>query len=370
MFLRASESFVASDWNRIVANFPSAHVLQTREWGRIKGQPGWRPLYCVWENGAETQAAALLLERSASLLPGINLRVLYAPRGPLLDWSDAAVRRQVLADLTDLVRRRGAIFVKIDPDAPLGTGIPGSPEACDDPTGQALLADLNRSGWRFSDEQIQFRNTVLLDLRPPLDDLLSRMKQKTRYNIRLAERKGVRVRPATPGEFSLLYRMYAETAARDDFVIRDESYYLTAWSTMHEAGLALPLLAEAEEQPVAAIILYHFAGKAWYMHGMSSPLHREKMPNHLLQWEAIRRLKDLGCHTYDLWGAPDVFDETDSMWGVYRFKEGLGGQVIRGLGAWDRPVRPLLYRMYTKVLPRALDIMRNRGKERTKRMVS
>jgi lipid II:glycine glycyltransferase (peptidoglycan interpeptide bridge formation enzyme) len=118
-------------------------------------------LYAVWRNGARIDAAALLLERIVRLpLVGLRLRVLYAPRGPLLDWRDAPLRRTVLADLADLARRRAAIFVKIDPDLPLGYGQPGQPGACDDPTGLAVAAELPVAGWRFSDEQIQFRNTA------------------------------------------------------------------------------------------------------------------------------------------------------------------------------------------------------------------
>jgi lipid II:glycine glycyltransferase (peptidoglycan interpeptide bridge formation enzyme) len=100
---------------------------------------------------------------------------------------------------------------------------------------------------------------------------------------------------------------------------------------------------------------------------MSRSEHRQKMPNHLLQWEAMQRARAAGCRVYDLWGAPQVFDQSDPLWGVYRFKDGFGGQVVRCLGAWDRPVRPLLYRLYTQALPRLLAMMRRRGKARTRR---
>jgi len=123
-------------------------------------------------------------------------------------------------------------------------------------------------------------------------------------------------------------------------------------------------------QPVAAIFLFYFAGRAYYLYGMSRDAQREKMPNHLLQWEAMRRAKAAGCKLYDLWGAPDVFDESDPMWGVFRFKEGLGGTVFRGLGAWDYTPSPVLYRLYTQTLPRVLDIMRARGKSRTRQALN
>jgi len=117
-------------------------------------------------------------------------------------------------------------------------------------------------------------------------------------------------------------------------------------------------------EPVAALFLFIFARKAWYLYGMSRQIHREKMPNYLLQWEAIRLSKSLGCQVYDLWGAPEVMDNTDPLWGVYRFKEGLGGNRIRFLGAWDYPVKPVLYKFYTQTMPGILNIMRRHGQRK------
>jgi lipid II:glycine glycyltransferase (peptidoglycan interpeptide bridge formation enzyme) len=99
---------------------------------------------------------------------------------------------------------------------------------------------------------------------------------------------------------------------------------------------------------------------------MSRELHREKMPNHLLQWEAIRWARAQGCHTYDFWGAPDSFQPGDPLWGVWRFKEGFGGTVIRTLGAWDYPASPGAYAVYTRLLPRLLALMRLRGRRQTR----
>ena len=118
--------------------------------------------------------------------------------------------------------------------------------------------------------------------------------------------------------------MYLETSLRDGFIIRPEGYYRLLWSTFISGDMAIPLIAEVDGTPVAGLLLFYFAERSWYLYGMSTDLHREKMPNYLLQWEAIRISKNLGCKVYDLWGAPDVFDADESMWGVYRFKKGLG----------------------------------------------
>ena len=357
----------AVEWNAAIAGLPGAHILQSWEWAQFKGMTGWQPLPQLWRDaGGNVKAAAMVLRRAA---PG-GLSVLYVPRGPLVDWSDAAWAERVIGDLQALAKLQRAILIKMDPELILGYGVPGSPEEQPNLAGERVLQHMRACGWRLSDEQIQFRNTVWLDLTGGEDEWLARMKQKTRYNIRLAERKGVRVRAGGPDDLPLLYRMYAETSVRDGFVIRGAEYYQTLWREFMERGLAEPLIAEVEGEPVAGIFLFYFANRAWYLYGMSREAHREKMPNYLLQWEAMRRAKSRGCTQYDLWGAPDVFEESDSMWGVFRFKEGLGGRVVRTAGAWDYPARPLLYTLYTRVLPRLLGVMRRRGRARTKQEVS
>jgi peptidoglycan pentaglycine glycine transferase (the first glycine) len=359
-------------WNALISTLPAPHLLQSYEWGMVKQQYGWHPLFQTWKGPeGRPQAAALVLLRALPVAGfSSRLRVLYVPKGPLLDWSNAGLRRQVLKDLAALARRQGAIFVKIDPDVVTGSGPADETSPQVDPAAEQVLADLHSLGWQYSQEQIQFRNTVLVDLAPDPDELLNRMKQKTRYNIRLAERKGVKIRPGSRDDLPLLYRMYAETAVRDGFVIREEGYYRSVWETFMQAGKAQPLIAEVEGEPVAGVVLFYLEKRAWYMHGMSRPQHREKMPNYLLQWEAMLRAKAAGCLSYDLWGAPEVFAESDPMWGVYRFKEGLGGTVVRTVGAYDFPVRPTLYTLYTRTLPRILDWMRARSKTHTRRVVS
>ena len=292
--------------------------------------------------------------------------MLYIPRGPLLDWSKTDLSRRVLDDLQAITRQKHAIFMKIDPALPVGFGVTGGENAVEDEVGQQWLRDIQARGWRFSSDQIQFRNTVVIDLAGSEEDWLARMKQKSRYNIRLAERKGVQVRRGTLDDLGLLYHMYAETSVRDGFVIRGEKYYHKVWQTFMQAGLAEPLIAEVEGEPVAAVFLFAFGSTAWYLYGMSRDLHRDKMPNSLLQWQAMRWAAARGCTVYDLWGAPDEFNESDSMWGVFRFKEGLGGEVVRTVGAWDFTPRPLLYTFYTRLLPRWLDILRRRGKKQTR----
>jgi len=273
----------------------------------------------------------------------------YIPKGPLTRWEDAERAAQLLEDLEALATQESMILLKIDPDV-----------RADTETGDVIRRLLKQRGWRPSFEQIQFRNTMLLDLHPDLDTLLMNMKSKWRYNVRLAARKGVEVRVATRAELPLLYEMYAETSERHEFIIREGNYYLDVWETFMDAGLATPLLAEVQGEPVAMLILFHFGTWAWYMYGASRDAHRSYMPNHRLQWEAIRYAKELGCETYDLWGAPDEMQESDPMWGVYRFKVGFGAEFTPHIGAYDYAPRPLLYRVYAFLRPRWVKLAQRR----------
>ncbi len=374
-------------WNELIASLPIAHLLQTWEWSHGKAKYGWQALPFVWnapqtfdrhpqsaESGHPVAAAMVLKRRFPVGGFAKKMCVLYVPKGPLMDWNDTALRQRVLDDLQAFAKRHGAIFIKVDPDVALGTGIPGTGAAVEFAGGQEVRLELMRRGWKFSQDQIQFRNTVLIDLSPSEDELLSRMKQKTRYNVRLAQKKGVTARVGTLDDLPQLYRMYAETSVRDNFLIREEGYYQTVWHNFmsnpsSRGGLqpfSEPLIAEVGGQAVAAVSLFYFARRAIFLFGMSRDEQREKMPNYLLQWEAIRRAKTLGCTIYNLWGAPDEFNENDGLWGVFRFKEGLGGYVSRTLGAWDFTSCPLLYRLYTQILPKVMDGLRIRGKARTR----
>lgn len=358
---------MTANWNDTIRHLPGAHVLQTQQWAALKGSYNWEPLTKTWTNTKdETVAAALTLIRKIPM-GGLaaNVSVAYTPKGPLLDWTHRELRHQVLVEMIRDAKKKGAIFLKIDPEIRIGTGVPGADDENPDPLGHEIAAELQSLGWRFSSDQIQYRNTVMVDLNMNEDDLLAAMKQKTRYNVRLAGRRGVTVRRGSEADFEHMYGMYAETSARDGFVIRDQAYYLALWKTFFDAGLMDPLIAEVDGENVGAVVILRFGETAIYMHGMSTSAHREKMPNYLLQWEAMRHAKAAGCTQYDLWGAPDSFQADDSMWGVFRFKEGFNGTVVRHIGAWDYPIRPGLYTMYTRILPKILGAMRRRGMART-----
>ena len=351
---------IPENWNEIIAGLPGASLLQTSQWAEVKARMGWEAYPKLWKKADGTvEAAALILKRPIEMGPirsGMNF--LYVPRGPLMDWSDDELRNRVLSDLAAFGREQKAIFIKIDPDVPLSFGEPGKDEYREEPAGQKLLAYYQQNGWVRSPQQIQFANSVWIDTEPPAEQLLANMKQRTRYKVRLAEKKGVTVRRGGPNDFNPIADLYAETSARDGFLIRDKDYYLDVWHRFTEAGMLTPLIAEVEGQMVAAVMIFVTGDTARYVYGMSGPDHREKMPNYLLQWEAIKLAKEKGCRTYDLWGAPDEFNEEDRMWGVYQFKRGLGGEVVITPGAWDLPLQKKGYDLFIHSLPKFIAMLK------------
>ena len=369
---------MARNWNQAISQLPRAHFLQTEQWASVKQSIGWVPDFLSWNRAGELlfpsaefsvesdlSAAALILERKikfSSLNTGLSM--LYIPKGPLFSLS-VDNGQVILENVQNYAKKKKAIFLKIDPDIILGTGPEGGVSEMNG-QGDSFRMNLQTAGWQFSPDQVQFRNTVQLCLEPDPDELLSGMKAKTRYNIRLSEKKGVNVRVGSKQDLPALYAMYAETALRDDFVIRDRNYYLYVWELFMDCQMAEPLIAEFEGVPIAAVIIFRFAKKAWYVYGMSREIHREMMPNYLLQWRAILRAKEKGCAIYDFWGAPNQFTENDPLWGVFRFKEGFGGQIVRTVGAWDYVLKPNLYHFSMILLPKFLDTLRLKAKRHLK----
>ncbi len=348
-------------WNDALRALPYAHILQSWEWGEFKrATTGWQPIRLAFERDGKIVAMASVGVRSVG-----PLKVIYVPKGPALDYDDHALVLEVLRHLQRLARHHRAIWLKIDPDVIAATGVPANVGTSEDstgdtpnPTGQAFMRTLREQRWRYSGDQVQFRNTIVIDLRQSEDALLAAMNQSTRRKIRIAQRESVSFRTGTVGDLPILYDLYSITGARDEFLIRPPEYYEQAWRVFIEAGLAHPLIAEVNGQPIAHVILFHFGRKCWYFYGASSDAQRDRMPNYLLQWEALRWAKAQGYALYDMWGAPDVFAESDALWGVYNFKRGFRGTVTRHIGAWDYAPYPPLYRAYTQAMPRILAWMR------------
>lgn len=340
-------------WNESLRRLPGAHVLQTWEWGEFKrAAGGWRPQRLAFERDGRVVAQASLATKALG-----PLKVKVVSKGPALDYTDGDLADAVLAELERRATGLGVVWLKIDPDVITATGLPGSEDDRPDDSGQALMSLLRARGWRFSDSQVQFRNTLCIDLRRSEAEILAAMSGNTRRKIRVAAKKEVTIRPASADDLPLLYQLYRVTGRRDGFLTRPFAYYQRAWRAFMDAGLAHALIAEYQGVGIAQVILFHFGSKCWYFYGASANEERQRMPNYALQWEAMKWAKAQGYATYDMWGAPDNFDESDGLWGVYQFKRGFRGVLTRHIGAWDFASSPLLYYTYQQLAPRLLKLM-------------
>jgi peptidoglycan pentaglycine glycine transferase (the first glycine) len=330
-----------AEWDAFVRQHPQGSVLQTTAWGQLKSEFGWSP-HRVWlRREGELVAGAQLLVKSAAL--GI-IRVAYLPHGPLVNWQDDE-QVEVLLNQIDLAAyEHRAGLLKMEPllwreDMP-----------------PAMWASLcEKHGCLPDRDTIQPPRTLLVDLRPSPDDILAAMKQKTRYNIRLAEKKGVTVRQGGADDLPIFTRLMQITGQRDQFGIHEPRYYRAAFNLFAPKNEVALFIAEYEGKPLAGLMAFAVGKTAAYLYGASSNEERQRMPTYAIQWAAIQWAKAQGCHWYDLWGVPDApeaeleanfNDRSDGLWGVYRFKRGFGGQLRRTVGAADRPYNNLVYRLY------------------------
>ncbi|MFC2037313.1 lipid II:glycine glycyltransferase FemX [Chloroflexota bacterium] len=329
IFLRSEDQ---SAWDGLVSR-SGGHVLQSWAWGELKSLFGWRVQRVVVGS-----TFAQVLYRS---LPGGLGTIAYVPKGPLANSGDPSALPVLLEAVRPLVRKNRGICLKIEPNLEEDAN---------------LAKRLRTLGFRPSPQTVQPRRTLMVDLDAEPETLLKRMKQKTRYNIRLAARRGVTIRAGDEMDLPAFYDLVEITGERDGFGVHSKTYYEAAHRLFALSGQGRLLLAEHEGTLLAGLVVFAFGSTACYMYGASSSEARNLMPTYLLQWEAMLWAKEQGCRTYDLWGVPDEDEPTlesqftqrrDGLWGVYRFKRGFGGTLVRTIGAWDLVYAPLRYRLYT-----------------------
>jgi lipid II:glycine glycyltransferase (peptidoglycan interpeptide bridge formation enzyme) len=312
-----------TDWNQFLSQHPNAHLLQTGEWGELKSAFGWKPVRIV----SRDSGVQILFRR----LP-LGFTVSYIPK--------ANINESLLPEIDSVCKQNRAIFLKLEPDS---------------------WENLKPETWnlklRTSPHNIQPPRTIIIDIRGSEEDILARMKPKTRYNTRLAEKKGVTVRAWD--DIEAFHRIMLLTGGRDGFGVHSLEYYRRAYELLQPRQMGELLVAEYEGKPLAALFVARNGNRAYYLYGASTDEERNRMPTYLLQWEAMKWAKARGCEEYDLWGVPDEeeaileadFEKRyDGLWGVYRFKRGFGGELKRAAQAMDRVYNPLLYWAYLRFL--------------------
>lgn len=304
------------------------HLLQTAEWGNLKEAFGWRVKRVTSGNFcAQILFKPLPLGFSVAYIPKLD----HVSAGLL---SEPAIR----SGLDDLCAENKAAFLKVEPDVWRGSA------------NDNFVPD----GFLTSKRSIQPPNTILVDLNGDEDQILARMKQKFRYNIKLAAKKDIKVEEST--DVTSFYRLMVETGRRDGFHSHSLEYYQKAFNLFHPPGYSALMMANYLGEPVAGVMIFAIGKTAWYLYGASSNAQRNRMPAYLAQWKAMLWAKSKGCEVYDLWGIPDASEaeleanfekRSDDLWGVYRFKRGFGGKITRSVDSINRVYSPLLYKIYT-----------------------
>lgn len=347
---------------------PPSSFLQTPFWASFKEKNGWKARYFIVEGLEERNRFSLtVLVRSASRFAAIA----YIPLGPDIALVGKERQAQVLSELAKLLQPllpRQTICVRFDP--PWGSVIPNVFSDKDDeaePTPGSATTNTTREEplkpLRRASADVQPPDTVILDLRLSEAELLSGMKPKWRYNVRLGEKKGIVVRCLTGMEaettgIDAFYALYLETADRDGIAIHSKEYYRSLVRHEQEragrgttSALDKPVsirvyLAEHEGDILASIVTIFCGEEAVYLYGASSNVKRNLMPAYSLQWKAIRDAKEAGCARYDFYGIPPEDDPAHPMYGLYRFKTGFGGFIVHRVGSLDAPIRPVAYMAY------------------------
>lgn len=314
-------------WNAFVAASPHGSVLQSYEWGELKACFGWQPLRVVLEEEGKILAGVSLLKRE---IPFIRRSFFYAPRGPIVDYANKELFHDLLEVVEKQADRDHVISLKIDPEV--------------EEDFPSLRENFKSLGFEKALKQVQPRATFILDLGPSLEDILAGFEEKTRYNIRLAEKKGIVIKEdASEKALDSFYRIYLETSKRDKFIVHPIKYYQKIREILFPSKMGTIFTAYFNEKPIASVIVFTFGKKMWYMYGASSGEYRNLMPNHLLHWEIIKWGKEKGFKEYDLWGIPANPHEKHPLYGVFRFKKGFKGRLVKYIGAYDFPYSPLFY---------------------------
>ena len=319
-------------YREFLIRHPRCNFQQSPEWARVKSNWKNEIVLAEDESGNITGGLSILIRH----IPFFG-NLMYSARGPVCDVDDADSLRQLMEGAELLAWRYKAMALRMEPDV----------DASDE-TFRTIMESLGCKVRMPKDARdvIQPRQVFRLDLRGKTEaDVLAGFHPKLRYNIRLAERRGIYVREGTRRDLEVFSRLMEETALRDGFIARPLSYFQRVWDELGPEHTAL-LLAYYEGRPIAGAMPIFYGSKTWYAFGASAAEHRNLMPCPLLQWEMIKLAIARGDDVYDLRGVLEVTDEAAPNNGLFLFKRRFGGELHQFIGEVYAPYRPLLYKLY------------------------
>ncbi len=341
-----------------VRSRPSASYLQCPSWGVMP--PRWTPESVGWFDGPALRGVGLLLYRS---VPAVG-SLAYVGEGPVVDWADLGAE-PVLESLLAYLRTCRVFSVKVAPDlalrrwgvetlrATLRSAGPGrlrdvAPDSVDD-VASSVVAALRGQGWTQYEApgpgfggQMHPRYRSHVPLWPDADPA-ERLDSQWRRNLRRASGSGVQVRTGGPDDLPTFYGLYAETAGRDGFPPLPLEFFERMWGSLtREDPHRLDLyLAGRDGHDYAAALRTRVGTAVSYTHGASGSAGREWRPSNALQWRMLQDAHADGASVFDLRGISDTLDPGDPLFGLLRFKTGLGGDAVEMVGEWDYPLRPV-----------------------------
>jgi peptidoglycan pentaglycine glycine transferase (the first glycine) len=318
------------EWDSIIRSFPEYSITHSYDWGELKGAFGWRPFRAAVFDGDTAVGAVQVLARRIPVLGG---SLLYAPRGFLCDYTNADIVEALISVVGEFAREAGAVMLKVEPMVPAGGDV----------------SALDGLGFKPTHKGVQPKTTLALDLNKPEDELLAGMHRRTRYNARLALRKGVEITDGNDAEhLESFYRMLEETSERKHFLVHNRDYYDRILELFGPTGRIF--LARYDGTVISGAFILRFGKYAYYSYGASRREHAKTKSTQAVQWAAIRWAKENGCEVYDFWGVPEDPDPDHPLYGVYKFKTGFGGYLVKYVGAFDLPLRSFEYRLVSAAL--------------------
>lgn len=306
---------------------------QSLEWGNVK--TSWKKEVIISEdNNGNIRGSLCVWIRKIPIFGNL----MYSARGPVCDIYNEEVIKDLVEGAKELAKKYKAFVLRVEPDI--------------------LKSDdkfrdiISRNGFKIKDDSKDFKDEIQprfvfrLDIKDKSEDeVFSAFHQKTRYNIRLATKKGVVIKEGTREDLKDFHRIMVETGERDSFIIRSLQYFEKMYDEMAPTHMKL-LMAYHEDKPIAGIIPIMFGNKVWYLYGASSNQHRNLMPNYLLQWTMIKEAIERKADIYDFRGVSGVVDENHPQYGLYRFKKGFNAEFTEFIGEIYIPYKPIVYKLY------------------------
>ncbi len=309
------------EYEAFLTSHPKGHFLQSYNWGKQKPEWIWEGMFVRGDDGEICGAMSVLIRK----VPSLPYSIMYGARAPVCDIHDEKVLGELLEGAKSLAVKHHAYCLKLDPDVSIEDS--------------EFLEIMKKLGFRRRDtgknfSGIQPRFVFRLNIEGKTEDeIMASFHSKTRYNIRVAERKGVEIRLCGKEAVKDFSDIMLETGVRDGFVVRNADYFENMLDNLGDACRLY--MAYSEGTPIAGTLAIHYGDKVWYLYGASSNNYRNFMPNYLLQWSMIQWAHELGCKIYDFRGVSGDISEDNPLYGLYRFKKGFNGDFCEFIGEFD-----------------------------------